>query len=282
MVTRDASDIRRILVALDASGDVRAAIEAAVRLAAGPRAELVGLFIEDLNVLHAAGLPFVAQVNRVTGARESFDPETLERAFRQRAAEAERVLAMSARAARLHYSFTRIRGHAAKELLSASGGADIVVIGKRARASARAGRVIETITTRARVTCVIEDEAPAPARRGILVVDDGSQAARHALRLAMALARPDGAEVTVLIAADDDRMARRLGQHAIERLRAAGIPGRCRRLTRAQPEAIAARARESGAAALILALEVAGLTPERIDRLVRASDCPVLILRPGE
>ena len=53
---------RRILVAIDTSPHGSAALEAAARLATELRAELEGLFIEDINLLRLAGLPFAREI----------------------------------------------------------------------------------------------------------------------------------------------------------------------------------------------------------------------------
>ncbi len=52
----------RILVAIDTSPHGRAALEAAADLAAASSAELCGLFVEDLNLLRLAGLPFAHEI----------------------------------------------------------------------------------------------------------------------------------------------------------------------------------------------------------------------------
>ena len=54
--------IRRILVAVDASTHSLAALEAASVLAEVLNAELVGIFVEDINLLRLAGLPFAREV----------------------------------------------------------------------------------------------------------------------------------------------------------------------------------------------------------------------------
>ena len=54
--------LRRIVVGLDAGPRDRAALEAAAQLAARMQAELVGLFVEDIDLLHLAGLPFAREV----------------------------------------------------------------------------------------------------------------------------------------------------------------------------------------------------------------------------
>ena len=71
--------IRRILVALDASEASRAAIRSAVDLAARFRAELVGLFVEDVNLLRSAQLPFVRKVGAFSLVEEIPNPALLVR-----------------------------------------------------------------------------------------------------------------------------------------------------------------------------------------------------------
>ncbi|MGB7837261.1 MAG: universal stress protein, partial [Terrimicrobiaceae bacterium] len=62
-------NIRRILVALDASAHSRAALEAACELALGLDAELSGLFVEDINLLRLAQLPFASEISYPSALR---------------------------------------------------------------------------------------------------------------------------------------------------------------------------------------------------------------------
>ena len=73
---------RRILVALDASQHSLAALEAASELAEALKAELVGIFVEDVNLLNLAGLPFVREVGYPSGAARPLDSPSMERALR--------------------------------------------------------------------------------------------------------------------------------------------------------------------------------------------------------
>ena len=55
---------RRVVVALDASQASRRVLGAAAAVAAREGAELIGLFVEDTNLLHMGALPFTrAPVN---------------------------------------------------------------------------------------------------------------------------------------------------------------------------------------------------------------------------
>ena len=58
----------RILVALDASPYSHAAIEVATILAADLRAELQALFIEDIDLLRLAALPFTREVDETSAS----------------------------------------------------------------------------------------------------------------------------------------------------------------------------------------------------------------------
>ena len=63
----EAPQANRILVALDASPQSEAALRAAAELAALLEAELEGLFVEDINLLHLCGLPFGREIRLVYG-----------------------------------------------------------------------------------------------------------------------------------------------------------------------------------------------------------------------
>ncbi len=81
--SRDA-DHQRILVALDASSDSRAAVEAAVNLAARFNAELTGIYVEDENLLRLADLPFVQEVGHFSATCRHINHVDLERQFGDR------------------------------------------------------------------------------------------------------------------------------------------------------------------------------------------------------
>jgi hypothetical protein len=57
------------------------------------QAELLGLFIEDVDLLRLAALPFAAEVGFASAARRELDPASLERALRAQAARLRQALA---------------------------------------------------------------------------------------------------------------------------------------------------------------------------------------------
>ena len=62
MIRAPLAPIRRILLALEAGNGGSAAMEAATHLAAQLNAELHGLFLEDINLIRLAELPFAREI----------------------------------------------------------------------------------------------------------------------------------------------------------------------------------------------------------------------------
>jgi hypothetical protein len=66
---------------------------ALTRLARDMQAELLGLFIEDVDLLRLAALPFAAEVGLASAARRALEPAALERALRAQASSLRESLA---------------------------------------------------------------------------------------------------------------------------------------------------------------------------------------------
>jgi hypothetical protein len=67
--------------------------QAVARLAREMQADLLGLFIEDVELLRFAGLPFAAEVGFPSAARRAMDVGALERQMRAQARALEEALA---------------------------------------------------------------------------------------------------------------------------------------------------------------------------------------------
>ena len=78
-------EFRRIVVAIDGSPTSIAALEATAELASAWGSEVVGLFIEDTNLLRMASLPFAREVGSHSGAHRAINPDQFEREFRSQA-----------------------------------------------------------------------------------------------------------------------------------------------------------------------------------------------------
>jgi len=118
--------IRRIVVKVD-SARRRAVLEAAAALADKLEAELVGLFVENVDLLHFAGLPFAREVGIASAKQRPLDVAAMERSLRALAKEAHETLALIARDTQVRWSFRVARGPEAPELLATVTDEDLVI-----------------------------------------------------------------------------------------------------------------------------------------------------------
>lgn len=100
--------IRRI-IACFAPGSLGAP-EAIALLAKEMQAELLGLFLEDAELLRFASLPFAAEVGFASVARRALDVAAVERALRAQARSLEQALAAALRLTPVAWSFRVARG----------------------------------------------------------------------------------------------------------------------------------------------------------------------------
>ncbi len=111
--------VERILIAL----------EAAAELGRRLRTRLVGLYIEDLQLLRAAELPFVREIGSASGVARSLDRHDLEQEFQVQARRAQQALATAAEGAQLEWEFQVRRGPVVSELLASASAADLITLG---------------------------------------------------------------------------------------------------------------------------------------------------------
>jgi nucleotide-binding universal stress UspA family protein len=267
---------RRVLVALDASGASLEALAAAAALAARLGAELEGLFVEDVNLLRAAELPFVSQLSALSGAPHPLEVGAVERELRVLADAARASLAEEAERVEVAWSFRVARGQVSVELLSAAGNADVLVLGRTGRRVLRGpGETARAAAERAPISVLVVGRG-AGIGQPVLVVYDGSPAADRALGLA---ARLDGGSgnLTVLLPAASADLAERLAEQA--RLRLEGeIEGEARYVAVTRRQELVRMARSSGAL-LVVGAASSTLGEEGLALLLEELESPLLVVR---
>lgn len=269
----------QILVAVDASRHSQTALAVAVRLAKRLGAPLRVLFVEDLDLLHVASLPFARQVDVSTGTCRAFDPRTAERLL---AAERRRVQVLLDEALRqvpVPFSFDVVRGKVQAELLAAAGQAEFVFVGKtgwRRHRRAHLGRKARALLVQAHRT-VFLCQSPAPERGPLLVLNDGSPAATRAVRLATQLLTEDQKLVVALATGDAQR------SEVMEATRAElsrrGIEPDFHVLRQSNLSSLLHLARRIGVGGVLLPGGTEFATDAAIDQLVAELDCPVGVVR---
>jgi hypothetical protein len=188
---------RRILVALDVSQDSLAALEAAADMAASLEADLVGLFIEDIDLLNTAALPFTRQVGTISREPMPLETADVERAFKAQAAALRRRLAQFERDRRLHWELRIERDRRAAALAKSTQPGDLVAL-------ADPQRSVDLTMFSCSVLLLGQarrDSAP------IAVIADGSEAGRPALATAAMLAARQRVPLLVLVLAESGAQA---------------------------------------------------------------------------
>jgi len=200
----NAHGLKRVLVALDPGAECRAALETAARLAAQSEAELVGLFVEESELLEAAALPMTRVIRSSDFMLDRLDQSLMEQGLKAWAAQARATLTAVAERWRVQASFRVARGNLAEALLAEARSCDLLALGTVGRASQR-GRLGATARLMARqapcsVLVMRRDEAPSLP---VVVLYEGNE---RALAFGASLARLHGRDLEIL-ASDAERLA---------------------------------------------------------------------------
>ena len=271
--------IRRILVALDASHHSQAALEAAAELAASLKAELDGLFVEDISLLQAAALPVTQEVRFPFDSACALDPARLVREMHAQETQTRRALVAACQARKIKGRFRVQRGPVTLRVMDAAKGADILSLGRVGRPLVQRSPLGSTARAAATQSTgsVLLVRRDTRIRPPVLAALAGEQTARRTLLMAAHLARMTGSYLTALIVADRPEQAQQLRQQAVEWLR------KQRLLVRYQRQA------DRGAATLgqavkreksgVFVLDGALLEADALQQLLETVACPVLLVR---
>jgi nucleotide-binding universal stress UspA family protein len=273
--------IRRILVALDASPHSQAALEAACELADALKAELVGIYVEDVNLLHLAGLPFAREVGYPSGTARPLDSSSMERELRIQAEQARQTLSGVAERRRLRWSFRIVRGQVATELLTAAQETDLLALGRASWASTRQvrlGATARVVVAQARRSVLLLQRGHAICQP-VQLVYDASPGAQRALATVVQLAALTGGEVTVMLITNVPELGQRLQVELDERLQGQEIKGRFRQLVDPTVQELAQALRMAGGGTVIISADHPLLADEGLPTLLDAMDCSVVLVR---
>jgi nucleotide-binding universal stress UspA family protein len=273
--------IRRIMVALDTSTHSLAALEAASALAEALKAELVGIFVEDINLLHLAGLPFAREVRYLSLLDQPLNSLAMERQLRVQGAQIRQALARVAARRQLKWSFRVVRGRVAAELLTAAQEADLLALGRASSATTRRvrlGATARTIVAEATRAILLLQHGHAICQP-VQVVYDGSLGASRALAAAVHLAPAVGDQLAVIILADALETAQRLREEASLRLQGQEVQVHYRQLIRPTADALAHAVRLAGGGTLVIGAQNPLLEAEGLYTVLDAVDCSALLVR---
>ena len=273
--------IKRILVALDASTHSLAALEAAADIAAALEAELLGLFVEDENLLHLAGLPFSQEVRSPWAISREMSSDRMEEDLRLQAAQAKRALQAAAERVQARWSFRTVRGQVTPAVLAAALDADLVAL----------GRISNPVSSRYRLGSTAR-AAAASIRRSVLLMQqggdlsypvlvtfDGSKAAWQALLAAARLATVSGDDLNVLLLGEDPEKVDELKDSVRAWLGQRDLRAQYFRLPQATVTSLVAFVQAAADCILVLGGDNPLLEASSIQEVLDETDCPVLLVR---
>ena len=275
------AEIKRILVAIDASPDSLAALEAAAEMAARLEAELLGLFVEDINLIRLGELPIAREIGYPSAIRRESGELGIERSLRAVAARAREALASTAERMKLRWSFRVERGPVTSVLLEAAPAADLIVVGRISRSTgsrARLGSTARALVTQTPSSLFVIHPR-SPSNHPVLVVYDGSPASRRALEFAAHLEQPARDGLIVLVLADEPQAVQRLEREAGERLKEHGVVPAYRRMARVSASDLVRMAKRDRAGALVLSGVNRLAEGPKVAELVDQLDCTVFLVR---
>jgi len=266
--------VRRILVALDGSPESRATLAAAARLGSTAGAELSGLFVEDIELLRLAGLPFAREAGVSSGVFRRLDATDVERGFRVAAERARAALHEATGAAALRSSFRVARGRVVPELLAASREADVVATGKRGghgSGGLRLGATARGLITHVAAPVLVGGVGRASAGPAV-VIGAMPDVSKEALGFAALLARAFGSP-EVLVVAGGGGTGLTLGEPDGIRVRRRDFPSISSGGVKALPEIALA-------SAVVLVRPEGPATHELLFALAEVVTCPVFVIGP--
>jgi nucleotide-binding universal stress UspA family protein len=270
--------IRRILVAVDASPHSLTALRAAVELAERFGAELTGVFVEDINLIRLAELPFAREV-RVYSSVQPLDAQYLEQELRTLARRARQALAQSARRANLRTSFLVRRGVVSSELLKAALEADLVILGKAGWSHRRRmGSTTRILVAQSPSSTLILQHG---SRLGMVigVIYDGSEIAQKALKTATGLLQGTNGFLTVIVLADEIETARLRQSRVTRWLRERGMTASFRWLVGGEGQMLVSLLKSVNFGGLILPVGLESTPTPTINKILDEMNVPVLLVR---
>ncbi|MCU0894481.1 MAG: hypothetical protein MUD06_09185 [Rhodospirillales bacterium] len=207
---------RRVVVAFDGAADEDVtAVEAAAAFAARLRADLLGLFIEDVDLARLAEHPGMTTICARSAGGPRLGAEHLRTALKAQLTRTRQAMERAAERQRVRASFEVRRGRLIAEILNTAAPADLVIIGWRGgpatsvMAPGMSATAVLAALSEASVRFVLVPRTAIRPGGPVLVVYDGSAAARDGLAAA---AEIGGTEAGVKPGIEIVLLARRLDE----------------------------------------------------------------------
>ncbi len=268
----------RVLAGFGAIADEAATIDTAMALAQALEAEIAGCFVEDIDLLNLAALPFARAVRPADRSVEEIEHEQMQRQISRAASNWETMLEARARGARVRCSFKTMRGGYSAEIARETATTDIVVMNPANLPQHRQDAVSLLLhgLREAAGTVILPERHHKRAGGPIVLVATEPDGERSVFELAERIARTMGSRTIVLLGGDDPAgpsKARAVAQEVF------GARADFRNLPGDHMSAIAATLADLHPSFVVLQPSAGSLTDAMIELLLNAGRAPLMLIR---
>lgn len=268
----------RILVAIDGSPHSLAALKLGAELAANIDAELVGIYVEDINLIRVAALPITREVGFYSAQISEVEIQRLKRQLRAQARRAEQALALIAESAEVQWSFQIAQGFIHTEILAAAEEADLVVMGKSGWSRRKQlGSTAQTMVVQFKQKILIF-QAGVALGRPVMAVYTGSEVSKKALQVILELRTEDN-PFTILISTNDAVRVKELKTEIQEWAEKNRVKPDYLWIPKIDEATIARQVWSINCGMLVLPAESDLLPSEQLLNLLNKIDCAVYLVR---
>ena len=273
----------RVLILLDGSRLSLAALEAAAEIALARNAEVLGIFVEETNLLRTAEYGFAQEVGGSSGLTRPLQAAALEARMQALAEQARRVLQQTMERRGLVQTLQLCRGRVAEEVLSLMQPEDVVVLGRVGWSGilgTRLGSTAQALLRQAPGEVLLWTE-PRPQRENrVLVLLNHQQASNHrALRVGAELARRNQQPLSVLIGigSESSESTESLAEDVLSFLQRTDITARIKSVPNAAVGAVIRAMQEEGATQLVISRTNTLIAEQGAEALLAQLNLPITV-----
>lgn len=274
---------RRILMALDPASENLATVEETAALARRLQAELLSLFVEDIDLVRLAQHSEFSAFSTLSAGPQPFAAENLRRALKRQLTRSRHAVEQAAARQRIKAVFQVRQGRPVAEVVNAAGSADLVVIEWLRREALAAWAVSRAATIQAIIEAasrpVLLLRPGAPAGGPIMVAYGGSEMDQRALAAATEIAQHDGGIVEIALRTDDLDLVDRWRHDISTALAPTHLTQRFLHMPRASLEELCASATQRGVSLMVLGADPNILQGGPGQRPLDRAGCSVLLVR---
>lgn len=270
----------RVLILLDGSRLSLAALEAAAEIAAERNAEVLGVFVEELNLLRTAEYGFAREIGGSSGLTRPLELAALERRMQAQAERARQLLQRTMARRGLVQTLQLCRGRVAEEVMNLMQPEDLVVLGRAGWScipGARLGSTAQALLQQAPGEVLLWTEPRVQRESRVVVLLNHNQLNNYrALQVGVELARRSQQAMTVLIRSqpDDDQS---LADDVVAYLQDKGVAARIEKIAMASTGAAVRAIQKENASQLVVSRSSRLFASGEADALLAALNVPVTV-----